>query len=175
LIFFSAFLNKLPGYILPLLPAAAALIGLRLAEGEGRWALAVSAALLCLIGPLASVLPQLLVGSLWKAHFAPWTFTWLLPLVLVPLVWYLPRAGVVFVITVSLTAGVVYVKNYTFPSIDRAASARPLLREIVRVGDNACLDEVPRNIRYGLNYYMLTPLPDCSQSPRPVRLRIWGH
>lgn len=174
-VFFSASTNKLPGYILPLLPAAAALMGLALAEGGGRWALAVSAALLCLIGPLAAALPQMLVTSVWNSHAGPFSFTWLAPLALIPLIWFLPRTGAVFVISVALTAGVVYVKNFAFTAIDRAASARPLVPGILAVRDSVCIDQAPRSIRYGLSYYLMAPLPECSENPRPVRLRVRGH
>ena len=27
-----------------------------------------------------------------------------------------------------------------------------------------------RDLRYGLNYYSITPLPECSQDPRPLRI-----
>jgi 4-amino-4-deoxy-L-arabinose transferase-like glycosyltransferase len=175
LVVLSLSANKLPGYVLPLLPAAAVLMGLALAEGRGRWALAASAALLCLVGPVASILPQILVSSLWKAQVAPFTFTWLAPLALVPLVWYLPRAAPILVMAVGVTCGVVYIKAYTLPSIDRTASARPLLSQVMQYQGQACVDEIPRNIRYGLNYYTFTPLPDCAVTPRPVRLRVWGH
>jgi len=85
----------------------------------------------------------------------------------------LPRAAGVVVTTVALTCGVVYVKSYTLPIIDHTASARPLRSQVGPIRNSVCIDQIPRNLRYGLNYYTVTPLPDCSKTPLPVRLRIW--
>jgi hypothetical protein len=41
--------------------------------------------------------------------------------------------------------------------------------------NSVCIDQIPRNLRYGLNYYTVTPLPDCAQTPLPVRLRVWAR
>jgi 4-amino-4-deoxy-L-arabinose transferase-like glycosyltransferase len=175
LVLFSLSANKLPGYSLPLLPAAAALMGIALAEGRGQWVLPASAAMLCLIGPVSSALPQILAEGLLKSHAGPWTWTWLAPLALIPIVWYLPRAAGVGIVAVALTCGVVYVKNYTLPVLDHTASARPLRARVAPIRSSVCIDQIPRNLRYGLNYYTVTPLPDCSQTPLPVRLRVWAR
>jgi 4-amino-4-deoxy-L-arabinose transferase-like glycosyltransferase len=168
LAFFSVPTNKLPGYVLPLLPPAAALIGLGLAETNAHWAVPACAAMLCLMGPVASVLPQLLAVGLSKSHLPAWSFIWLLPLALVPIVWRVPRAIGVFLTAVALTVGVIYIKRASFPAIDAAYSARPLWRQI---GDTSvCVEEIPRNWRYGLNYYSVTPVPDCGQTPLPVHV-----
>jgi 4-amino-4-deoxy-L-arabinose transferase-like glycosyltransferase len=170
LVFFSASINKLPGYILPLLPPAAALMGLALSEAGSRWTLAASAAMLCLIGPASSILPQLMDGGLSRSHLPALSFTWFLPLALIPVVWRVPRSLAVLLIAATLTAGVVYVKLRLFAAIDAAATARPLWREIVAAPEPVCVEEISRRWRYGLNYYLVTPLPDCDQTPRPMRV-----
>jgi hypothetical protein len=71
----------------------------------------------------------------------------------------------------AVTAGVVVLKLIDLPAIDRAASARPLWREIASERDRVCVGNMHRNWRYGLNYYSVMPLPDCSQSPRPLQVR----
>src|SRR6185436_6239795 len=78
LIFFSSGINKLPGYILPLVPPAAALAGIALAEaGRGaRWILASASVLLCLVFPLASMLPQALVDGLSRSRIPAWNVVW---------------------------------------------------------------------------------------------------
>ncbi|HXF27187.1 MAG TPA: glycosyltransferase family 39 protein, partial [Bryobacteraceae bacterium] len=64
-LFFSAARNKLPGYLLPLLPAAAALLGLSLAKvRRAHWVLGISALLLALIPAIAAALPQALESGL---------------------------------------------------------------------------------------------------------------
>jgi len=170
LVFFSVATNKLPGYVLPLLPPAAVLIGLGLSEANARWAPPACAAMLCLIGPLATMLPQLLAVGLSKSHLPAWSFMWLLPLALVPIVWRLPRPVAVFLTAIALTAGVIYIKLVSFPAIDAAYSARPLWLRIASAPDRVCVEEIARNWRWGLNYYSVSPLPDCSQTPRPVHV-----
>ena len=176
LVFFSASLNKLPGYILPLLPAAAALIGIALAEARisARATLAASAALLCFIFPLASILPSALDVGLSRSTTPTWSILWMLPLVLAAVVWYLDqqRSAAVSLIGGSLTAAVIYLKLVSFPAIDRSASARPLWLQISASPDRVCVEdrEIRRNWRYGLNYYSVRPLPDCATTPRPLHI-----
>jgi 4-amino-4-deoxy-L-arabinose transferase len=171
LIFFSVFLNKLPGYILPLLPAAAALIGLALCEVVARWAIPAAAATLCFIGPVAAILPQALAAGITRSHMPAWRPIWLLPLALVPIVWRVRRSIGVLLVAAGMTAGVIYIKLVSFPAIDSVYSARPLWRQIAPMADRVCVEEIPRNWRYGLNYYSVTPLPDCRQEPKPLHIK----
>src|SRR5580704_12672350 len=82
LLFFSLWHNKLPGYLLPLMPAAAALMGTSIAgmaeTNRARWAL--PAAALCLISILLALplLPQALAGGLSRAPLPTFQWTWLL-------------------------------------------------------------------------------------------------
>jgi hypothetical protein len=126
--------------------------------------------MLCLIGPVATILPQLLAGGLSRSHLPAWSFTWLLPLALVPVVWRMPRSIAIFLTAFALAAGVIYIKLASFPAIDAAYSARPIWRQIAAAPDSVCVEEIPRNWRWGLNYYSVTPLPDCAQTPRPVHV-----
>jgi 4-amino-4-deoxy-L-arabinose transferase-like glycosyltransferase len=177
LIFFSMGRNKLPGYILPLVPAAAALAGIALAEaGRGaRWALAAAAALLCLIFPLTSMLPQALVTGLSRAQIPAWNFAWTLPGAMAVAVWFLDswrhRSAAVILISTGLTAAVIYLKLVSFPLIEENYSARSLWRKIASDPGAVCVEEIQRNWRYGLNYYSVEPLPDCEQTPRPVHVK----
>src|SRR5580698_9410558 len=64
-VFFSVSRNKLPGYLLPLLPPLAALLGIAVAEARARSPklmalLAASAALLCIVPAVSNALPQAL-------------------------------------------------------------------------------------------------------------------
>ena len=64
-LFFSIVRNKLPGYLLPLLPALAALLGLRLAEVSSARMWFSMAGFLIILGSLVDgLLPQLLAGGL---------------------------------------------------------------------------------------------------------------
>ena len=172
LVFFSLWQNKLPGYLLPLMPAAAALMGTSIKRA--RWAL--PAAALCLISvPLAvPLLPQALAGGLSRAPWPAFRWTWVLPALLAAGIYWLERrdhrAAALAAMAVAVTAGVVVLKLIDLPVIDRAASARPLWREIAGERDRVCVGNMHRNWRYGLNYYSVTPLPDCSQSQRPLQV-----
>jgi 4-amino-4-deoxy-L-arabinose transferase-like glycosyltransferase len=181
LVFFSISKNKLPGYLLPLAPAAAALMGIALAEAKrARWAL--PAAALCLTAIPAGLpgLPQALAAGLSRATLPAFQWTWLLPAALALGIYWLERRGhraaALAAMAVAVTAGVAALKLIDLPAIDRAYSARPLWHEIAGRPERVCIQTMHRSWRYGLNYYSVTPLPDCSQSPRP--LQVWqepGH
>ena len=176
LVFFSFSKNKLPGYLLPLAPPAAALMGAAIAETKGaRWAL--PAAALCLMAiPLAlPLLPQALAAGLSRAPLPAFEWIWLPPIALALGIYWLERQGrratALAVMAIAATAAVTALKTIDLPAIDRAYSARPLWREIAARRDSVCVERLHRSWRYGLNYYSVTPLPDCSQSPQP--LQVW--
>jgi 4-amino-4-deoxy-L-arabinose transferase-like glycosyltransferase len=176
LVFFSLSKNKLPGYLLPLLPPAAVLMSAGLAEAKrARWALPAVA--LCLISiPLAhQVLPRALAAGISRAPRPMFQWTWLLPAALAVCLYWLERRGrgaaALAALAVALTGAVTLLKRADLPAIDRAVSARPIWREIAGQRDRVCVANMHRSWRYGLNYYAVTPLPDCSRSPRPLEVR----
>ncbi len=69
-----------------------------------------------------------------------------------------------------MTAGAVRIETKAFRVLDRTVSARAVWREISAEAGNACVGSVNRSWRYSLNYYSATPLPDCGDSPRPIRI-----
>ena len=172
LVFLSIATNKLPGYILPLVPAAAALTGLALDEArDRRWVLCASAVLLCLVVPLADVLPQALAGGLSRATWPAFRLFWLLPVVLaVPLWRFAQRPAAVASLAAAVVVAVIYLKVAAFPRLDALASARPVWRQVAAVRESACVDDIHRNFRYGLNYYSTVPLPGCDVDPRATRV-----
>ncbi|MGA2736587.1 MAG: glycosyltransferase family 39 protein [Bryobacteraceae bacterium] len=175
LVFFSFSKNKLPGYLLPLMPAAAALMGTAFADAHrARWVL--PAAALCLIAiPVAlPLLPQALAAGLLGAPLPAFQWTWLLPVALALGIYWLERQGrraaALAVMAIAVAAGATVLKVVDLPAIDRAYSARPLWREIAARSASVCIENMHRSWRYGLNYYSVTPLPECSQSPRPLHV-----
>ena len=87
------------------------------------------------------------------------------------MVWRLrSTARALALIAVTLTAGILYLKIAALPAIDRASSARPLWQEIAGRRGQVCVAEIHRNWRYGLNYYSVTPLPDCATRPLPLHI-----
>jgi 4-amino-4-deoxy-L-arabinose transferase-like glycosyltransferase len=173
LIFFSAARNKLPGYVLPLVPPLAILAGIALANAR-RWVLIATAALLVLIGPITAILPAALAAGVSRSAVPPFQGIWLVPALAGPVVWYLDRAlsrpAAAILLALAITAGVTGVKLRAFPEIDRAASARPLWTAIAPIRDRVCVVRLHRSLRYGLNYYSVTPLPDCHQEPREIEI-----
>lgn len=176
LIFFSFSKNKLPGYLLPLAPATAALMGIAIAEAQrARWALPAAGLCLAVIPAALPVLPRALASGISRAPWPAFQWTWLLPPALALGIWQLERQGrrsaALAAMAVAVTVGVTALKVMDLPAIDAAVSSRPLWREISGTRDRVCIAAMHRSWRYGLNYYAVTPLPDCSQSPRPIEVR----
>ncbi len=175
ILFFSFSRNKLPGYLLPLTPAAAALVGIAFAESKRAiWVLPAVALCLISIPAALPVLPQALAAGISRAPLPAFNWTWLLPVALALGIYWLDSRGrhtaALCAMAVALTAGLTMMKLAGLPAIDRTYSARPLWREIAAQREHVCIESMRRSWRYGLNYYSVTPLPDCSQSPRPVRV-----
>ncbi|MCL6545846.1 MAG: glycosyltransferase family 39 protein [Bryobacteraceae bacterium] len=180
-VFFSASSGKLPGYLLPLLPALAALLGLAVAEARNlRWLLAASAALLLVIPLTAELLPQALAVGLSRSRAPEWNWWWAalgaLPAVLV---WLLESRGkreaATGVLAAAAAAGILYLKVAALPEVDRLASARPVWRQAESHRGNVCVAQVPRALRYGLNYYADSVLPDCAGHSREWRIERLGR
>ncbi len=184
LLFFSASTNKLPGYLLPLLPAVAGLMGIALARARfaGGWLLA-SVMLLVLIPVIGGVLPEALVSGIKSVYpvdpaVAARAALWLPVLFLIGVAclvfdrkgW---RDAAVGLVTGSAAVALVYLVHATVPAIDQQASARQLWREVKAV-PNVCVDQLNRNWRYGLNYYSVSPLPDCGPNATGSRIVMEG-
>jgi 4-amino-4-deoxy-L-arabinose transferase-like glycosyltransferase len=177
-LFFSLATNKLPGYILPLIPAMAVLLGRALAEvHDAKWVLAATVILLMFIPAIAVILPGALASGLSSVALDRGLFqwAWLSPLLAAAVVWQLARVGrqmAAFILTVvAIVASIVYMESRAIPLIDALATARPLWRQIEPVRERVCVAEINRSLRYGLNYYSLTPLPDCSTHPNELQVR----
>ena len=176
MIFFSAAANKLPGYVLPLLPAAAALMAVRLDEIRNPvpW-LAGSAALLIAFPIAAGILPQALARGLSRASWPSPNVWWLAPLAVAAVAAVLAVRGrqlaAAFTIAACATLGFAYLKVSAMPEVNRVASARELWTQVQNRADQVCVDSIPRDWRYGLNYYSVKPLPECSEQPKPLAIR----
>jgi len=81
------------------------------------------------------------------------------------------RLAAVLSIALGAGAGTIYLKKAATPELDRIASTRILWREIAGSTEEICVDNIRRDLRYSLNYYSGTPLPECSDQPRPLRIR----
>ena len=168
-LFFSISRNKLPGYLLPLLPAVTALLGIAMAEvraGAAKMigALAASSALLWFVPAIPPFLPRaLLVG----ASHAPFCF---------PLIWIAPailaaglsvvleatgrRAWAVSFIGILMTISVAALVWRAYPDLDRVVSGRSIW--LASNNSITCVPSTNRSRRYGLYYYAGGRLPDCN-------------
>ncbi len=163
-VLFSASENKLPGYVLPLFPALAALCGLALAEARrAQWVLAACAVLLWFFPLMEEVLPQALESGLSRSRVGLplWPF---LPVgAVAALCWMLERSGrrmlAFAAIVLCVTGAVVRVVWTTYPLLDRTVSARGFFRSQTEIP--VCSSNRNRSWRYGLDYYAHRPIPDC--------------
>jgi 4-amino-4-deoxy-L-arabinose transferase-like glycosyltransferase len=175
LVLFSISVNKLPGYILPLLPAAAALMALALDEvPDARAWLAACAALLVAFPITAQILPAAVLNGLSRAPRPAFEVVWLAPVAVALLAWLLEargkRVAAVLAVAAGAAVGIGYLKTLATPELDRSVSARGLWREIGGRADEVCIGNVKRDWEYGLNYYSITPLPDCDKVPRALQV-----
>ena len=171
LVFFSISVNKLPGYILPLLPALAALIALGLNEMRNTAPWLAFTALLLVAYPIAAPLLAVAIGSgLSRAPHPQFQPVWLAPLALAALVWFLDARGrrlaAIACLVVAATVGMVYLKL----EMGRTPFARSLWNSISARAPDVCVASLDRSWRYGLHYYSTVPLPDCSQNPKPLQV-----
>jgi 4-amino-4-deoxy-L-arabinose transferase-like glycosyltransferase len=169
-VFFSASRGKLPGYLLPLLPPMAALLGLALDQARERSAivicvLAASAGLLGLVPTAQEALPEALVSGLARAPIQFFLNAWLILVALsIPASILLERRGkrglaavLIAALTTILVARFVW---QDFPALDRGVSARgPWVTYAESI---ACVPRDRQFLRYGLNYYAQRALPDCN-------------
>ena len=169
-LFFSVSLNKLPGYLLPLLPAIFILLGSyweeRLALDIPRAWLLACALLTSAIPYAASVLPQILAAG--KLSFSALTyplpnrtglFFTILPVAAVLLS---KRSWAGITLVLCITAGVIYLKAISFPVLDRTVSVRSFWRSgVLRLDQSICEGGTNRDWLYGLSFYRGSTFPPC--------------
>ena len=177
LLFFSVAKNKLPGYLLPLLPGVAILLAAAWESARSKtiW-LAASAVLLIALPTVIGILPDALLSGLTRTHitFAPVGLLFLIP---VSAVWILRKRPESALLTVALAAalGVVYLKYTTFPALDTTVSVRNFWRSHQTPVSTACVDNVNRTLQYGLNYYAAHELPPCAAAAPSPRITTHDH
>ena len=164
---------------MPLVPLVAAALGVALEKAKtvGRVTVALSA-LFCSAFPLlVAKLPGLMSGNR-DAHAPtiPLALAMTVFLTLAALWLVRDRTASIALVAVLASVSYVWIKAETFPFIDRAGTARPLWRQIEKRRAETCVHDLPRGWRYGLNYYSVTPLPDCSAAPsRETQLSFRNH
>jgi len=174
-VFFSISASKLPGYILPAVPACTILAANWIAEQERlAWAViiaqgAFSGALLA----LALLYPSLQVYR----HHVPGEARWLAlgigALVFVATVGTLARRGTAalrVVVLAPVIVGLAFLLRIGGPAIDNAFSARPVARQIAQMEGKPVIVAVykaSREIEYGLAFYRNQPVPRYGRDEIP--------
>jgi 4-amino-4-deoxy-L-arabinose transferase-like glycosyltransferase len=176
LVFFSLAKNKLPGYVLPLLPPLAIVLAVAIekAASQAKWWLGACGLMLAALPLIIKALPEGLLLGFRKAPltFASLPFAPAFPFIVVAAaVWWLAwrdrTAAALLTIAIAVVAGITYVKLNTFPILDERVSVRGFWRANRAQAVNACLDDVRRDWEYGLNYYADRPLPECVPGFQP--------
>lgn len=179
LAFFSASQNKLPGYLLPLLPGVALLLAFGLDQiadqkTEERlrlapWLLAASAASLIVLPTVVAMLPQAMLAGVAHTHI---DFVLGTPFLLAAaLVWWLSWSRkpslAILAAGMAVVFGVAYFKGAAFPELDDRVSVRGFWRTHAAQTAGACLDDIGRTWEYGLNYYAGHSFPACAAGKTP--------
>jgi 4-amino-4-deoxy-L-arabinose transferase-like glycosyltransferase len=179
LLFFSASTNKLPGYLLPLLPACCAMMAFGMdGSRRNRILLSLVAALVPLYALAGGVLPEALAGGIRRADFAGAPWAWLLVSAAAAiLVWYLTaRSSVVpalATIVLLAAASLTFVTTTALPAAGERASARGLWERIEPYAGQLCIGPYShRAIDYGLRYYSRGRIPLCEAEDRPIPLNL---
>jgi 4-amino-4-deoxy-L-arabinose transferase-like glycosyltransferase len=181
LVFFSISLNKLPGYLLPLMPALFALLGAQFAQrpitelGRG-WLIACALAIAC-IPWLATALPDALAaGRITALHITRVTPTEVFYIAAPLAVLLLARrswTGPLLIL--CIVAGGIYLKTTAYPVLDERVSARGLWRQVRRLPGTVCDAGINRDWLYGLNFYRGNALPACEGKRFDFALRSEDH
>jgi len=180
LLVFSIPVNKLPGYVLPLIPAMAALMAVALEEeadgaGNARPCLVACGLVLVAFPIAAAVLPEAVGRGLSRVARPHFQTAWLLAALPAVGAWLLEARGkrlaAVFTVAAGVAAGVYYLKATVVPELNQRVSARDLWGQVSPHAGEVCVDGLESSWRYGLNYYSVTPLPECAETPTAWRVR----
>lgn len=177
MVFFSASRNKLPGYLIPLLPAASLILGLALGWARRTRIPLFIAGLVLAVAPVVSaMLPGALSVGLSRAPWLGADLSWaavfavlaLGPLLLEIRGW---RTEALAVAAVVAAGAFLYVKHTALPPTD---TVRVFFRDHEAALGGACLDDVDRDSRYILEYYAGHELPVCESDDDTVRISEVG-
>jgi 4-amino-4-deoxy-L-arabinose transferase-like glycosyltransferase len=168
--FFSASQNKLPGYLLPLVPSACALMGIGLASRDKpERAMILPIALLGIVPAASRAIPAAIANGLRAApvsaaEIALGCAALAILGVAGAAILKSKAVGPAFVLA---AAAFLWLKVSTYSALDQSATGRPLwLRE-----HPECAATGNRGLDYSLDYYAGQDLPRCAVlDPSPARV-----
>ncbi|MGH9612165.1 MAG: hypothetical protein ACRD4E_12260 [Bryobacteraceae bacterium] len=178
LAFFSVAQNKLPGYVLPLMPALAIVLAVAVDKTPaGGWWIGACAVLLIATPAIASFLPDALLSGGTSARFAfsriarGWPFA-LAAGGIFWLAWLEKREQTMMVAAFASLAAIGYFKFAVLPVLDQRYSVRAFWSANAAQIQGACIKDVRRDWAYGLNYYAGRALPECSGPLIPPQVQV---
>ncbi len=181
LLFFSISRNKLPGYLLPLLPPGFALLGAhfetrRIVELSRAW-LVPCALLIALIPLLAPALPpSLSLGRVSLAGIKDISRTeWFYVALPLAVVVFARRSWAGVLLALCVISGGIYLKEVDYPVLDKNVSARGLWSELKPLPESVCDNWAGRDWIYGLSFYRGALIPPCGDGKFDYALQSQGH
>ncbi len=161
--FFSCFMNKLPGYIFPAVPSLCVVAAVRYQKSQ-RKALLLCLSLMCLMVVLlaAQLVPVAVNSGIKRQALASLTFPW----GVIPLAILCFRPSLRAVAAASFLC-FAWFQATKLAEVNALGSARPRWEKMKAQPESQCIGDVPRSIRYGLNYYANRTLPDCNAGEKP--------
>lgn len=177
---FSVSLNKLPGYILPILPCLFAYIGAqfehRAVGRTSRGILSACAVLIATIPIVAVILPDSLSSGHYAftaAHLNRTAAFYIAAPVAAVFLGRRPWIGPLLVLCV--VASGMYLKTFADPVLNEDVSARGLWSEIRDKAGSLCDAGTNREWLYGINFYNGAALPGCDAGQFRFELHSTGH
>lgn len=164
LLFFSVSTNKLPGYVLPLVPSLCVWGAVSYQKSQQkRLLLSLSLVSLMLVLVASQLLPNALNSGISRQSLQSLSVPWgAAPLAILLL---RPSFGAVAAAAFLCFA---WVQETSVDQVNALASARPVWQLMKDNSAGQCVNgNVSRSIRYGLNYYANRTLPDCEVSEKP--------
>lgn len=178
-VFFSLSVNKLPLYILPVLPALSILLALQWRRQPSKECLLGACCSLLLLPLAGAVLPTALADGTTRAWaevtlgtlaanigagaavagLAGWVA------LKSPKGYAIPAVAAVAALSLAL------LKFQAYPAISEAAGVREFVDKHQKQLEEACIGDVRRHIAYGLSYYAPgLAIPSCGVQPKTYRI-----
>ena len=178
LVFFSLSVNKLPGYVLPVVPPLAILLAVQWRRSKRSRLLLAVAGTLSLVPLAGTLLPPALADGITRA----WSG---LPLgsLAVALVAGLGVAGLAVLcalkprepralpaVAAASALALALLKMQVYPAASRLAGVREFYQENRSRVTESCMGDLRRHVVYGIRHYSRDTVPRCEAETRPIRL-----
>ena len=178
LVFFSLSVNKLPGYVLPVVPPLAILLAVQWRTLKRRGLLLAVAGTLSLVPVAGTLLPPALADGIKRAWSGLPLSSLAMALVaglgvagLAALCALKPRGrGAIRAVAAASALALALLKMQVYPAASRLAGVREFYRENRARVTEACLGDLRRHVVYGVRHYSRDAVPACETETRPIRL-----